>query len=178
VRRYLLLSGVVATGILAGCGGTSTVTKTVSVTRTVRSTSDRSASITEFGHVRSLRRSAEGFELRFDPAWFLTGETANIAAAEDQGIKPGNPIPPVPNDNYVVDESHRLYTYRVAPTAHVSVLTQHGTGPLGETAITVSELARIVNGGKHRRLFEPIATGFWIVVEIDTVRSFRQQYQP
>jgi hypothetical protein len=42
----------------------------------------------------------------------------------------------------------------------------------------VAELFRIVNGGKHRRLFEPLATGVWLRIHIDTVRSLDQQYQP
>src|SRR5581483_1061011 len=61
-----------------------------------------------FGHIHSLTRRGDQFELRFDPAWFLSGVTANAAAAADGAVEPGQPVP---NDNYVVDESHRLYTY-------------------------------------------------------------------
>ena len=43
--------------------------------------------------------------MRFDPAWFLSGDTANTAAAEDGAVEPGQPVP---NDNYVVEEGHRL----------------------------------------------------------------------
>ena len=32
--------------------------------------------------------------------------------------------------------------------------------------------------GKHRKLFEPLASGVWIRVRIDTVRELDQQYQP
>ena len=49
---------------------------------------------------------------------------------------------------------------------------------LGETKIPVNELARIVNGGRHRKLFEPLATGVWLRVHIDTVLTLDQQYQP
>jgi len=43
--------------------------------------------------------------------------------------------------------------------------------------ITVAELARIVEG-KHKPLWEPIETGFWIRYRIDTVSSLDQQYRP
>jgi hypothetical protein len=57
------------------------------------------------------------------------------------------------------------------------VLTNNGQG-IAATQITVSELARIVNGGKHRKLFEPLDSGVWIRVHVDTVRSLDQQYHP
>ena len=113
--------------------------------------------------------------MRFDPALLLSGETANKAAAEDGAVDPGQPVP---NDNYRLNEGHRLLTYLVPRDAHVTVLTRHGPGSLGETPITVSELARILNGGQHRPLFEPLATGVWIRYHVDTVRSIDQQYQP
>ncbi len=128
-----------------------------------------------FGHIGSLESSGHQFELRFDPAWFTSGVTANAAAAEDGAVAPGEPVP---NDNYVVDESHRLLTYVVPPTADVTILTRDGTGPLGETPSTVSELERIVNGGEHRPLFEPLDSGVWIRVQVDTVCSLDQQYRP
>ncbi len=57
-----------------------------------------------FGHIRSLVRKGDHYELRFDPAWFTTGVTANTAAAEDGAVEPGEPVP---NDYYVIDESDR-----------------------------------------------------------------------
>jgi hypothetical protein len=122
-----------------------------------------------YGHVKSLTRKGRRFELRFDPAWWLTGLTAQRAKLEDTGSSD------VPNDYYIVEEGHRLLTYLVSPAARVTILTR-GT-PV--TAISVSELAQIVKGKnpRHRPLFEPKA-GFWIRVSIDTVRSLDQQYQP
>ena len=80
-----------------------------------------------FGHIKSLERSGDHYLLRFDPAWFTSGATANTAAADDGAVEPGQPVP---NDNYVVDESHRLLTYLVPETADVTILTTGGTGPL------------------------------------------------
>jgi hypothetical protein len=128
-----------------------------------------------FGHIGALERSGDGFELRFDPALFTSGVTANTAAAEDSG---GDPSQPVPNDNYVVDESHRLLTYVLPATTPLTILTRDGTGPLGETESSVSELEAIVNGGEHRPLFESLESGVWIRVHVDTVCSLDQQYRP
>ena len=128
-----------------------------------------------FGHIHALAVAGDGYQLRFDPAWFTTGLTANTAAAEDGAVPAGQPVP---NDNYVVDEGHRLLTYLVPASAPVTVLTRGGEGPLGETPITVSELERIVNGGPHRPLFEPLDSGVWIGVRGDTVCSVDQQYRP
>ncbi len=124
-----------------------------------------------YGHIKTLSRKRGRFEMRFDPAWFTSGVTASRAAVEDTGSSD------VPNDNYVIEEGHRLLTYIVPTTAHITVLTNNGTG-ISATPITVSELARIVNGGKHRKLFEPLDSGIWIRVRIDTVREVDQQYHP
>lgn len=124
-----------------------------------------------YGHVRMLISKGGHFEMRFDPAWFTSGITASRAALQDTGSSD------VPNDNYVVEEGHRLLTYLVPTSARITVLTNNGQG-ISATPITVSELARIVNGGKHRKLFEPLDSGVWIRVHVDTVRSLDQQYRP
>ena len=125
-----------------------------------------------YGHIKSLAHKGRRFEMRVDPAWWLQGVTAQRAAVEDKVIRAGEPVP---NDYYIVDESHRLLTYLAPATAHVTVLTRG----VSSTAIPVSELAQIVKGKnpKHRQLLEPKA-GFWIRVATDTVRTADQQYQP
>jgi hypothetical protein len=110
-----------------------------------------------YGHIRSLKRSGRRYLLRFDPEWFLTGATASQASLEDTGTRD------VPNDVYLRDESHRLLTFLVPASAHVTVL-QHATC---STAVSVARLARSI----------PPA-GFWLRVRIDTVRSIDQQYHP
>jgi hypothetical protein len=127
--------------------------------------------MTLYGHVKTLSRKGGHFEMRFDPAWFTSGLTASRAALADTGSAD------VPNDNYVIEEGHRLLAYLVPATAQVTVLTNNGQG-IAATQITVSELARIVNGAKHRKLFEPLDSGVWIRVHVDTVRSLDQQYHP
>ena len=87
----------------------------------------------------SLESRGADFRLRFDPAFFTSGETANAAAAEDGAVEPGRPVP---NDNFVVDESHRLLTYVVPADTPVTILTRDGDPQqFGATPSTVSELA-------------------------------------
>lgn len=129
-----------------------------------------------FGHIRSLERDSGRWLLRFDPAWFTSGLTASTAAAEDGVVAPGEPVP---NDNYRIDEGHRLLTYVVAPRARVTVLTRHGDpATFGATHVTVPQLAQLVRGEAPVRLFEPLDTGVWIRVHVDTVCALDQQYQP
>jgi hypothetical protein len=168
MRPAVCLAAVLV--LAAGCGGTKSVTRTVTVDSSAKHGVGAPLERVEFGYIKSLEQKGADYELKFDPAWFLSGETANKAAAEDGAVPPGEPVP---NDNYVVDEGHRLLTYRVAPDARVTVLVD---GPESEP-ITVAELARIVNGD-HKPLWEPIDTGFWIRYRIDTVHSLDQQYRP
>lgn len=128
---------------------------------------------TLYGHIKKLTRSSSTrYVLRFDPAMFTSGLTASVAHKEDTGSSD------VPNDNYVVDETHRAYSYILPSTAKITVLTNHGTAGISATLIPAAELYRIVNGGPHRKLFEPLESGIWIRVRIDTVRELDQQYAP
>ena len=130
-----------------------------------------------YGHIKTLTRKGSRFELRFDPAWLLTGGAAERAAVEDGVLQPGEAVP---NDSYVVEEGHRLLTYAVLRTAHVTVLSK-GLRPL---AIPVSELAQVVKGRnpQHRSLFDPTNhSGFWIRVGNkypNPALSLDQQYHP
>ena len=132
---------------------------------------------TLYGHIDTLAPRGGRFLLRFDPAWFTSGVTANTAAAEDGVVPRGQPVP---NDNYVVEESHRRYSYLVPASARVTVLTNRSPGGITATPISVSQLAQIVRGRPPRglKLFEPLDSGVWIRVHVDTVRSIDQQYRP
>jgi len=125
-----------------------------------------------YGHVKKLTQKGGHYEMRFDPAWFTSGITASRAKLEDTGSGE------VPNDNYIIEEAHRLLTYLVPASAKVTVLANQGTKGISATPISVAELSRIVNGGRHRKLFEPLDSGVWIRVRIDTVRELDQQYRP
>ena len=127
----------------------------------------------EFGFIRSFEKKGGHYELRFDPAWYLTGVTANTAAAEDGVIPKGQPMP---NDNYVVNESRRTYLYYVSPSAHVTVLTPKSI--VAGTTISPAQLIQLVHGKKPVKLFEGLETGFWIRYHNDMVCELRQQYHP
>jgi hypothetical protein len=159
---------------VSGCGSERTVT--VTVPETTKSGLGPPRERVEFGHISSLKLTGDHYVLRFDPAWFLSGETANHAAAEDGKVEPGQPVP---NDNYVVEEGHRLLTYIVPEDAHVSVLKKGGDpAQLGATAVTAAELAEIVHGTSTMSLLEPLDTGVWITIDVDTIRAIDQQYRP
>jgi hypothetical protein len=190
-----LAAGTLAlAALVAGCSGKSsspseTVTSTVTVTGPTSTEPAGAVTITvpnkiaaakigpgapkrqvQFGHIKSLKRGQGEYLLRFDPAQYLTGVTASDAAQEDTGSSD------VPNDNYIVDEGHRLFTYRVPANAHVTVLADGVEG----TPITVAELAQLVKGKDPlgQPLWEPLETGVWILIDVDTVRSIDQQYVP
>ena len=195
---FALLAGLVlaVTGVAAGCGSTKIVTKTVTNTATetvtVTSTSKSEATpllsvqlppaapagqMVLYGHIKSLAHKSGHFEMRFDPAWWLTGVAAESAAVEDGAISPGDSVP---NDYYVVDEGHRLLTYVVAANPPVTIVTSGAA----HTKISVSELAQLLGGNnpRHRSLMGPVrGFGFWIRVGDkypNPVLSLDQQYQP
>lgn len=129
-----------------------------------------------FGYVRSLTRSGSRYVARIDPSLVLTGITATTAAVEDKVLRPGEPVP---NDYYERNETKRPLTYRVPAGAHVTVLTNPGTGPRS-TVVPVSEFAQIVKGGNPKSrpgLWGP-ASGFWIRVEADRALALDQAYRP
>ena len=163
--------------LLVACGSTKTVVHTVTVTRTTPATI-ASGDQRIYGRIRTVTRSPGGYELGFDPAWFLSGVTANAAAAADQGAQcEPTACPAVPNDNLVVDESNRVYVYLLPADVRGTVLTSSPTG-FHETPVTAAQLAQLVAGTSPLHLFEPLSSGVWLNVHIDTVRSFAQEYVP
>jgi hypothetical protein len=169
VGAVLLAAAVFASGRLFAASGPSPAA--ASSAAVARPCGDGSL----YGHIKSLTPKGDHFELRFDPAWFLSGVTASRAKLEDTGSSD------VPNDNYVVEEGHRLLTYLVPPNAEITVLSRTGKLPgagFPSTAITASQLAQLLDGKEPVKLAEPLESGFWMHVNIDTVCSLQQQYRP
>jgi hypothetical protein len=127
-----------------------------------------------YGHISSMTPGDDGYRIRFDPFWLLSGITASEAAAEDGAVEPGEPVP---NDFYRLEEGHRLLTFVVPADARVTVLTNSGTGILS-TPISASELAQLVAGGTPVELFEQLESGLRVSLRGDTVCAIDQQYVP
>jgi hypothetical protein len=168
VALAALVVAIAVAGIFAGLYFTKTPATRTIVVKTAPCGEQRL-----FGHIRSLVRKNGRYEMRFDPAVFTTGVTANTAAVEDGSIPAGQSVP---NDNYVVDESHRTFLYLVPPSTPVRVLTP--ASYVSGTPITVAQLALLVAGKTPVKLFEPLDTGVWMRVHVDAACSIEQQYVP
>lgn len=178
-KLAIVTTGALLTALAAGCGGTRTVVTTTTVERNVPPAISATGDQRIFGRITSLRRDGARYELRLDPVLFLSGVAANVAQAEDQST-PCRPrvCPPVANDNYVVDEGHRLLTYVIPANARGTVLARGSSNGLRSTTITAAQLAQLVAGRSSLKLYEPLSTGVWLLVHVDTVRTFAQQYRP
>ena len=165
MRLCVALAGA---ALLAGCGATPTVVRTVTVS---------SSDTVYVGNIVSMTRSGGDYLVRFDPQFDLVGVTANVAAAEDQHVTCApRSCQSVPNDVYRVDETHRAYTFLLPAATHGTVLTSGNN--LSGTRITAAQLAAIVGGSGGMKLFEPLLSGVSITVHVDTIKSFAQQYRP
>jgi hypothetical protein len=179
-RFFLAGLAVLLVSVAAACGGASE-SKVPTLLVVHLPPAAPAGQTVMYGHIRSLARRRGRFEMRFDPAWWLSGVAAERAAVEDKAISPGDPVP---NDYYIVEEGHRLLTFIVAAKAPVTIITK----AVSHTAITVPELAQLLRGKNpgHRPLLGPLrgfgdGFGFWIRVGDkypNPVLSLDQQYQP
>jgi hypothetical protein len=171
----------IAVIVLAGVAAVAAIAAGVFATLSFTGDSDEPAAAAAcgdrtYGHIESLTPDGRGYRMRFDPAWFTSGVTANVAAAEDGVVAPGEPVP---NDNYRIEEGHRLLTYVVPADTPVTVLTREGDpASFGATPVTVDQLRQLVAGEKPVALYEPLDTGVWMRVDVDTACSIDQQYIP
>ncbi len=92
--------------------------------------------IVEFGYVTSVTPTGKSYQLKLDAALWLEGRTANVAAAEDGVVKPGEPVP---NDYYIRNPDHKLLTYKLPAGTHVTILVN-----LQTTKVTVAKLAQLL----------------------------------
>jgi hypothetical protein len=175
VKRAVVVASAVAVGVIATSPGATAPHAATTLAATPR-LAGPPATLVQYGYIRSLVRSGSRYRLRFDPALWLSGETANRAAIEDGAIPPGDIVP---NDYYVRNESRKQLTYAVLPAARVTVVTNSGASGLRSTRIAVSELAAVVKGRNpnKRRLYGP-QLGYWVRVAGDRVLALDQQYQP
>jgi hypothetical protein len=172
--------------LLAGCavgGSTTTSTVTVTKTRTVVRTPPAAPlgqqDATYFGGIVSIQQVApKRYLLVLKPESFLVGVTARVAAAAQQGTQ-CEPLscPGVPDDHLVVPAGGQQLTFVLPAKTSGTVLTVGG-GNFRSTKASAAQLAALAGGAKKPRLIEPLESGVWLAVDVDTVTSFAQQFQP
>lgn len=179
--------------LAAGCGEdeTSSGGPTTSESPTTSATTEPTASQTEtpepsetesptptaqledgrhFGSIRSI--DVEAQTMRFDLAYFLTGEEANDAAAEH-----GDEVP-VPNDYYIVNDNPRLRTLDVDPDVEVWVIDWADCCDVVE-----GEVQPFVDAFETRHhpwdaMYQGREAPYWITVEDGAVVKIEVQYLP
>jgi hypothetical protein len=175
--------------VLAGCaiGGTKTTTvaTTVTVTRTVTSPGGpkkppaaeaETANVKYFGIPVSVTQlDAKRYVLTIKPEFFLVGVTANVAFASSHGtVCQPLTCPAVVDDRWVIPAGTQNLVFVLPVTTTGTVLSPD----MSPTKITAAQLAALVGGAKTPKLMEGLDSGLWVTVNVDTVTSFAQQYQP
>jgi hypothetical protein len=183
----LLAAGLV----LSGCAVGSSKTTTVTVTQTVTSPAGPKqppAAQAETGNVKyfgipvkpATKLDAKRYALTIKPEFFLVGVTANVAFAEGQTPPSAcQPLacPPVEDDRWVIPAGTQNLTFILPAKTKGTVLTLNSS-QMNTTTITGAQLAAIVGGAQTPKLMESLDSGVWLTVNIDTVTSFAQQFQP
>jgi hypothetical protein len=190
--------------ILSGCAIGGTKTTTVTVTRTVTSASGpkkpppaeaETAYVKYFGiPIKPVTKIDGGcpapssgkltqpfscYALTIKPEFFLVGVTANVAfaAGQENACQPLE-CPAVEDDRWVLPAGTQNLTFILPAAAKGTVLTLDSS-QMKTTKITGIQLAAIV--GKQPdapKIMEPLDSGLWLTVNVDTVTSFAQQFQP
>jgi hypothetical protein len=124
-----------------------------------------------FGYIESIDLEAPLGTVVFDVAYFLTGEEANQAAAED-----GYPTP-VENDYYIVNDNPGLRTLLVSPDVTIRLVDWgHSTG-LSSADPQRFEQSFALDGyplGRYKGRFSP----YWLRIRGGVVVAIEEQYQP
>jgi hypothetical protein len=193
VRRPAVALLVVLAILAAACGedGTTPGSPTGSGGVTASATPEPTASETEapepsetgsptaaaaledgrhFGYIRSI--DAEAQTMRFDLAYFLTGEEANDAAAEH-----GDEVP-VPNDYYIVNDNPRLRTLKVDPGVEVWVIDWADCCDLVEGEIQPFVDAFETRNHPWDALYQGRRAPYWVTVRDGLVVEIEVQYLP
>lgn len=123
-----------------------------------------------FGSIRSI--DAETQTMRFDLAYFLTGEEANEAAAEH-----GDEVP-VPNDYYIVNDNPRLRTLDVDPGVEVWVIDWANCCDPVEGEIQPFVDAFATRHHPWNALYQGRQAPYWVTVKDGLVVKIEVQYLP
>jgi len=173
--------------LLAGCGAgarTVTVTTTSTTTTTVERRQPTAApgpqNATYFGQPVSVGKAGGGrYLLVLKPQFYLVGVTANTASAQQQGTTCA-PLscPGVDDDRLVLPAGSQSLTFVLPAKTTGTVLELVGSGGNRTARISGAQLAAVVGGATTPKLVEPLDSGIWLAVNVDTVTSFAQQFQP
>jgi hypothetical protein len=188
--------------VLSGCaiGGKTT---TVTVTHTVTSASgpknppaamDETASVKYFGTPLSATKIDQKcpqtvgqktvyfscYSVTIKPEFFLVGVTANSAfAAGETPPVACDPLAckPVEDDHWIIPAGDQTLVFLLPSKATGTVLPANSQQET--TKVTGDQLAALIGGATTPKLIEPLsASGVWFTVNVDTVTSFSQQFEP
>lgn len=123
-----------------------------------------------FGSIRSI--DVEDRTMRFDLAYFLTGEEANDAAAEH-----GDEVP-VPNDYYIVNDNPRLRTLPIDPDVEVWVIDWANCCDLVRGGVQPFVDAFQTRHHPWDAMYQGREAPYWITVEDGRVVKIEVQYLP
>ncbi len=189
-RLGLLAAGLGVALAVTGCAVGGSKTTTVTVTRTVTSpvgpkkphpAQAETGNVKYFGiPVSATQLDAKRYALTIKPEFFLVGVTANVAFAAGQ-------TPPVvcaplactavDDDRWVIPAGTQNLVF-ILPVKTTGTVLTLDSQQMQTTKITAAQLSALVGGGKTPKLMEGLDSGLWITVDVDTVTSFAQQFQP
>jgi hypothetical protein len=123
-----------------------------------------------FGFIRSVDVAAQ--TMRFDLAYFLTGDEANQAAAEH-----GDEVP-VPNDYYIVNDNPKLRTLAISPAVDVWVIDWQDCCELVQGEVQPFMDAFATKHHAWDALYQGSEAPYWVTVENGAVVKIEVQFLP
>lgn len=148
----------------SGSGAPEETTKTTSP---APKTSERA-----FAYIKSIAKTAGGYEITLDYAQYLTGDTAAKAASAH-----GDESPP-PNDYYIVNDNKRLRTFTLGNSASIRLTMADGkfSDPGTRRTYTAKKFASMWSASSAE---DPIRIlPYWVTVKNDVVVKVEDQYLP
>jgi len=154
--RFRTVVGVLVLAL--SVGGTGVATASLPSPPTV---------VPTFAFVKSVTKVGGKVLLRVDPALFLTGISAEVAASDD-GTEA--------YDFYIRNSDHKLVTFTLGAGAKIWVVSNKN-GQLSKSEVAIETLELIAKGKKPAGGYSP-SFGWWLTVKGDTVTGLFQQYTP
>jgi hypothetical protein len=126
---------------------------------------------TYFVQLTDIQGGEEGpLQLQYDLAYFLTGDEAN-QAADDRGLET-----PVPNDYFIVNDSHKLRLTPLAGTYGVKYIPEGNCCQLVKAHI--AQFLEWMGQTNQTDFPEKDSSWWWITIAGGEVTKIAQQYLP